>query len=494
MVYALESLSNDIRFKANSMTEGAGLIPMAVVFEVPDIHNLKYLETMRNVISFLYAIPNAAKTKLQEYICNISEERYVKHIFVLQEYITHRVDKGAYEEAKCAVAVLSVWYSCLSVHQSVPASRFYNEAINEKYASTRQGKRIEYTQWLSDLELTHGHIRTLAPPRPPPGSNLQRLPSAIFTVTVPIVYNKGHSKSIMGAVPIDTKEFVLQNAVVKIPLCCRHRYESLVSYPFVVSTGVKAAILELDAARQMREGRESEIQQAVATGSRYVIPYLVIRIRRSHIVEDAINQFAAQDDGSYDLKKPLKVVFDGEDGIDEGGVRKEFYQIVTKQLLDPGYGMFKYFEESRLLWFSSDSLESNEGFELIGTLVGVAIYNSVIIDLHMPSVIYKKLKGKDAVNLLDLHALQPSLAIGLQKLLDYKEESDGEIEAVFDMRFEISYEVFGEMKTVELMPGGSSVLVTAANREMYVELYVEYLLDKSIETQFTAFAKGFRKV
>lgn len=49
------------------------------------------------------------------------------------------------------------------------------------------------------------------------------------------------------------------------------------------------------------------MQQAVATGSRYVIPYLVIRIRRSHLVEDAINQFAAQDDGSFDLKKPLKV-------------------------------------------------------------------------------------------------------------------------------------------------------------------------------------------
>lgn len=50
------------------------------------------------------------------------------------------------------------------------------------------------------------------------------------------------------------------------------------------------------------------------------------------------------------------------------------------------------------------------------------------------------------------------------------------------------------MKTVELLPGGSNTVVTAANREMYVDLYVEYLLDKSIETQFNAFAKGFHKV
>jgi hypothetical protein len=59
---------------------------------------------------------------------------------------------------------------------------------------------------------------------------------------------------------------------------------------------------------------------------------------------------------------------------------------------------------------------------------------------------------------------------------------------------QISYEVFGDMKTVELLPGGSGMLVSADNREMYVDLYVEYLLDKSIETQFSAFAKGFHKV
>ena len=50
------------------------------------------------------------------------------------------------------------------------------------------------------------------------------------------------------------------------------------------------------------------------------------------------------------------------------------------------------------------------------------------------------------------------------------------------------------MRTVELLPGGGDIRVSAANREMYVDLYVEYLLDKSIESQFNAFAKGFHKV
>ena len=48
-----------------------------------------------------------------------------------------------------------------------------------------------------------------------------------------------------------------------------------------------------------------------------------------------------------DLKKPLKVQFVGEDGIDEGGVQKEFFQLIMSQIFDVNYGMFTYDEELR---------------------------------------------------------------------------------------------------------------------------------------------------
>lgn len=442
IVYALEALSNDIRFRASSATDGPSLVPFIVILETPGVHDVRYLETMRNLVFSLNVLPNPSKLRLLEYICNVSVERYTNHVNLLLQYIAGRVNKGAFEEAKLAVAVLSIWYACIALFPSVPASTFFSQAINEQYASTRHGKSIEYRQWLSDLELTHGRDSGM-PPRPPgrAGAALVRLPSALYSLSVPVVFKHPTPEGLPVAAIVskETSSTPHGHASVKMPLCCRHKFESLISYPFILSAGVKAAILEIDAARQMREGTESEMQQAVATGSRYVIPYLVIRVRRSHLVEDAINQFAAQDDGSFDLKKPLKVVFDGEDGIDEGGVRKEFYQIVTKQLLDPGFGMFKHYEESRCLWFNSDSLESSQGFELIGTLVGVAIYNSVIIDLNMPRVVYKKMKGKEAPTLEDLASLQPSLAAGLQKLLDHTESSPGEIESVYDLRFEVTY-------------------------------------------------------
>jgi len=53
--------------------------------------------------------------------------------------------------------------------------------------------------------------------------------------------------------------------------------------------------------------------------------------------------------------------------------------------------MFKHHEDSRLLWFNGNTFESNVKFELIGILMGMAIYNSNILDLHLPMACYKKL-------------------------------------------------------------------------------------------------------
>lgn len=48
----------------------------------------------------------------------------------------------------------------------------------------------------------------------------------------------------------------------------------------------------------------------------------------------------------------------GEEAVDAGGVRKEFFLLIMKELMDPKYGMFRYYEESRLIWFSNKVLGS----------------------------------------------------------------------------------------------------------------------------------------
>ena len=55
--------------------------------------------------------------------------------------------------------------------------------------------------------------------------------------------------------------------------------------------------------------------------------------------------------------------------------------------------MFKYDSDNHFYWFNLNSLESEEQYHLIGILLGLAIYNNIILDVHFPMVVYHKLIG-----------------------------------------------------------------------------------------------------
>jgi hypothetical protein len=128
-------------------------------------------------------------------------------------------------------------------------------------------------------------------------------------------------------------------------------------------------------------------------------------------------------------------------------------------------------------------------FQLLGVLLGIAIYNSTILDMHFPQVVYKQLLGQKPT-LDDLLDAQPSLAKGLLQLLEF----DGDVEAVFARDFTYSYESYGAQVVVPLKPNGDQIPVTKENRAEFVQLYVEHVLEKSVARQFGAFSRGFLRV
>ena len=116
-----------------------------------------------------------------------------------------------------------------------------------------------------------------------------------------------------------------------------------------------------------------------------------------------------------DLKKQLVVEFEGEQGIDEGGLSKEFFQLVIDQIFNPDYAMFAFNPETRNFWFNPTSFESDAQFTLIGIMLGLAIYNTVILDVHFPMVVYRKLLGRKGT-FEDLRELDPVLYNGSFKI------------------------------------------------------------------------------
>lgn len=177
-------------------------------------------------------------------------------------------------------------------------------------------------------------------------------------------------------------------------------------------------------------------------------------------------------------------------GQDQGGVQKEFFQVLVNELLDPSFGMFTYDEETRQVWINGGSLEHELQFEIIGMIFALALYNGVILGVHFPKLMYKKILG-ERVDFEDLKLAFPSLGKGLQQLLDWEE---GDVSDVFLRTFEISYDVYGKVYDFPLIDNGKEVLVTNLNRKEYVQKYVNHYIHTFVSNQFNAFKKGFHKV
>lgn len=141
--------------------------------------------------------------------------------------------------------------------------------------------------------------------------------------------------------------------------------------------------------------------------------------------------------------------------------------------------MFSFAEESRECWFNPTSFENDSEYMLVGIMLGLAIYNHVILDLRFPMTVYRKLMGYPAT-FEDLKAFHPvRLRLLLLLFLDYSFtkvlsaslvqllESDENVEETFMCTFSINYtDVLGTVLTYDLKENGSQIPVTNENREV----------------------------
>lgn len=116
----------------------------------------------------------------------------------------------------------------------------------------------------------------------------------------------------------------------------------ILEYPWLFSTEAKVDVLQEENACTQNSEIINQINSGLQQGNfmNLLNPahmHLNIAIRRSHVLEDALYKLSNQ---GKNLKKPLRVSFAGEAGVDAGGVKKEFFGLLTKELFNPMYAMF----------------------------------------------------------------------------------------------------------------------------------------------------------
>ncbi|KAJ8938616.1 hypothetical protein NQ314_011425 [Rhamnusium bicolor] len=291
----------------------------------------------------------------------------------------------------------------------------------------------------------------------------------------------------------------------------------LCNYPFVFDAHAKLQLLETDQSIQMQNAMHNAAQQALLSmllspqGIHSINQFLVLNVTRDHIVDDALRELSQVNPS--DLKKPLRVFivkFCGEEAEDAGGVTKEFFLLLLREILDPKYGMFKEYEETRAIWFAENSFEDNDVYFLIDIQIAEEFnsffidsieeitnglnmnrnYEEILSNMEKQNCILGKFKLLE-LSLNDLKGLSPTMANSLQSLLDYQEN---DMQEVFSLTFDISRDIFGEAVAIPLKTNGSNIPVTQENKQEYVNLYINYIFNESVKQQYEAFHTGFMKV
>ncbi|KAI1316561.1 hypothetical protein EDD11_009826 [Mortierella claussenii] len=215
-----------------------------------------------------------------------------------------------------------------------------------------------------------------------------------------------------------------------------------------------------------------------------------IKVRRSHIFEDSYHEIMRQ--SPTDLKKRLMIKFEGEDGLDYGGLSREFFFLLSHEMFNPFYCLFEYSAHDNYTLqinpHSSINSEHLNYFKFIGRVVGLAIFHRRLLDAFFIVSFYKMILKKK-VMLADLESVDADVYRNLNWLLD--DETGAE---TLDTTFSTNDERFGEIVTIDLKENGRDIPVTEENKKEYVELMTEWRITRRVEEQFKAFAEGFHQL
>ncbi|XP_047127439.1 probable E3 ubiquitin-protein ligase HECTD2 isoform X1 [Hydra vulgaris] len=278
---------------------------------------------------------------------------------------------------------------------------------------------------------------------------------------------------------------------------------SFCQYPFLLSLSLKRYIMQKDSeSKMLLEARQSLVNKVREKKRPNMgMLFLTLNVRRKFILEDSLSEISKN---HGDLRKKLRVIFQGEPAVDLGGVSKEWFFLIIQKLFNEDYGMFKYNSETKLWWFNASCKENYKEFNLCGVLIGLAMYNGINLNIGFPPCLYKKLLSPAVVPYNNPHALvgvapmdieefkqvYPDLANGLKELLFY----EGNVEEDLCQTFQVSFTEYGVVQTRILKPNGESIPVTNDNKKEYVSLYIDYFMNKCIYQQFYSFYHGFHSV
>jgi len=196
-----------------------------------------------------------------------------------------------------------------------------------------------------------------------------------------------------------------------------------------------------------------------------------------------------------DWARLWEIFFQGEPGVDQGGLRREWFDLVTKFIFDPENQMFIPMEEdSRSVGpnpFPPAHIKGKH-YRLAGKLVGKALYETAQGDTYRLQL-NARLAQSLLAQMIGVGVHFTMLEVDAPELWRTKIKFilENEVEGL-DLTF-IQEEVrpgSPDLVTEELISNGAKVKVTEENKKSYITALAQYLLGARVKWQVTAFLEG----
>ena len=143
-------------------------------------------------------------------------------------------------------------------------------------------------------------------------------------------------------------------------------------------------------------------------------------MRRETVFEDSFHRLRFCT--AAEMRRPVSVTFHGEDGIDAGGVTREWYSALAKEIFNANYCLFDNATHVNITFqpnpYSHINSHHLDYFRFVGRIIGKAICDGQLLDAHFTRSFYKHILGVP-INYHDLEATEPDFYKSMIQILEH---------------------------------------------------------------------------
>lgn len=218
--------------------------------------------------------------------------------------------------------------------------------------------------------------------------------------------------------------------------------------------------------------------------------HIKITVSRQTLFEDSYHNIMRLP--AYELRRRLYIIFKGEEGLDYGGVSREWFFLLSHEVLNPMYCLFEYANKNNYSLQINPASYVNPDhllyFKFIGRFIAMALYHGRFIYSGFTMPFYKRMLNKKLV-MKDIESIDPEFYNSLVWIKENNIDECG-----LELYFSVDFEVLGQVVHHELKKNGDKERVTEENKDEYSTLMTEWRMTRGIEQQTKAFLDGFNEV